>query len=309
MSGVQTSSKESLIDTYLDEVWLERGLSENTLSAYRHDLAQLGTWLEGRSFPDAGRGSLPDAGREDILAYLADRHRRGFSPRSTARQLSCIRGFYRFLVARHLISDDPTMRLESPRLGRPLPGALSEAEVEALLAIPAPDTALGLRDRAMLETLYATGVRVSELVGLTLSRVNQRQGAVRVVGKGGKERLVPLGEEALGWIRRYLEHARPALSRAGEGSDTLFLSNRGHAMTRQAFWYRVKHCARAAGIRRAVSPHSLRHAFATHLLNHGADLRVVQLLLGHADLSTTQIYTHVARARLKELHRRHHPRA
>lgn len=294
-------TNEALIDAYLDEVWLERGLAENTLSAYRRDLAQLGAWLEG--------GNLVAVGREHILAFLAERHRRGFSPRSTARLISCLRGFYRFLVARHLIAEDPTMRLESPRLGRALPGTLSESEVEALLGAPATDTVIGLRDRTMLETLYATGMRVSELVGLTMSRVNQQQGAVWVTGKGGKERLVPLGEEALGWIRRYLEESRPVLSRAGEGSDTLFLSNRGRAMTRQAFWYRIKQYAQRAEIRSAVSPHSLRHAFATHLLNHGADLRVVQLLLGHADLSTTQIYTHVARTRLQELHRRHHPRA
>lgn len=291
----------ALIDAYLDEVWLERGLAENTLSAYRQDLGQLGGWLKPRS--------LSGARREDLLAFLAARHERGMSPRSTARMLSCIRGFYRFLVGRHLITEDPTMRLDSPRLGRRLPSALSELQVEALLAAPVVDTVIGLRDRTMLETLYATGMRVSELVGLKLSRVNQQQGSARVTGKGGKERLVPLGEEALGWIRSYLVDGRPPLARAAHGSDALFLSNRGAAMTRQAFWYRVKHYTRLAEISVDVSPHTLRHAFATHLLNHGADLRVVQLLLGHADLSTTQIYTHVARTRLKELHRAHHPRA
>lgn len=291
----------ALIDGYLDELWLERGLAENTLSAYRQDLGQLVGRLKPRS--------LSEARREDLLAFLAERHARGLSPRSTARMLSCIRGFYRFLVGRRLIAEDPTMRLDSPRLGRRLPSALSESQVEALLAAPVVNTVIGLRDRTMLETLYATGMRVSELVGLKLSRVNQQQGAVRVTGKGGRERLVPLGEEALVWIRRYLDDGRPPLARAAQGSGTLFLSNRGGAMTRQAFWYRIKHHTKLAGISVDVSPHTLRHAFATHLLNHGADLRVVQLLLGHADLSTTQIYTHVARTRLKELHRAHHPRA
>jgi integrase/recombinase XerD len=295
------ASDGPLVDAYLDELWLERGLAENTLTAYRRDLTHLAAWLAPRT--------LAAARREHLLAYLAERHRRGYSPRSTARILSCVRGFFRFLVARQAIAEDPSMRLESPRLGRPLPASLSETEVERLLAAPKVSTTVGLRDRAMLETLYATGMRVSELVGLGLSRVNRHQGAVWVTGKGGKERLVPLGEEALRWIQRYLDDARPVLSSGGQGSDALFLTGRGSAMTRQAFWYRIKHYARRAEIPAEVSPHTLRHAFATHLLNHGADLRVVQLLLGHADLSTTQIYTHVARTRLKELHRAHHPRA
>ncbi|MGH8435498.1 MAG: site-specific tyrosine recombinase XerD, partial [Pseudomonas sp.] len=241
------------------------------------------------------------------LDHLAWRLNAGYVARSTARFLSGLRGFYRFLLRENLIATDPTLRVEMPQLGRPLPKSLSEADVEALLAAPDWGEPIGLRDRAMLEVLYACGLRVTELISLTLEQVNLRQGVLRVFGKGSKERLVPLGEEAIVWIERYVREARPFLL-DGKPSDVLFPSQRGEQMTRQAFWYRIKHQAKVAGISKSLSPHTLRHAFATHLLNHGADLRVVQMLLGHSDLSTTQIYTHIARARLQELHAQHHPR-
>jgi len=290
-----------LVDAWLDDLWLQRNLAENTLAAYRRDLADLGRWL-GSDRRFAG------VQRSDLLDYLAHRFARGDKPRSTARQLSCVRGFYRWLLERGALSADPTLDLASPRIGRPLPESLSERDVDALLAAPDVSTVLGLRDRAMLETLYACGLRVSELVGLTLGQVNLRQGVVRIVGKGSKERLVPLGEEALAWIQRFAAEGRIALLSGERGSDVLFPSQRGRAMTRQTFWHRIRVHAGEAGIRKHLSPHTLRHAFATHLLDHGADLRVVQLLLGHSNLSTTQIYTHVAQARLQRLHAEHHPR-
>ncbi|MCB1692544.1 MAG: site-specific tyrosine recombinase XerD, partial [Pseudomonadales bacterium] len=251
---------------------------------------------------------LTDARREDILGFLADRLGAGMKARSTARSLSCLRGLYRYLLRENLVAEDPTLRVDNPRLGRPLPHTLNESEVERLLAAPDTETAIGMRDRTMLEVLYATGLRVSELVSLELPDVNLRQGVVRVVGKGNKERLVPLGEEAISWLTRFTREARRELLRGNERSDVVFPSSQGNAMTRQTFWYRIKAHARTADIKRKLSPHTLRHAFATHLLNHGADLRVVQLLLGHSDLSTTQIYTHVASHRMKELHKVHHPR-
>ncbi|PTU75502.1 site-specific tyrosine recombinase XerD [Pseudomonas mangrovi] len=290
-----------LIDRFLDALWLEKGLSEHTRAAYRSDLALFNGWLGERGL------ELPDAGREIILDHLAWRLAQGYKARSTARLLSGMRGFYRYLLRERLIAQDPTLQIDLPQLGKPLPKSLSEADVEALLAAPAIDEALGLRDRTMLEVLYACGLRVTELVSLTLEQVNLRQGVLRVFGKGSKERLVPLGEEAIVWIERYLRDGRGALL-GGRPSEVLFPSSRGEQMTRQTFWHRIKLHARVAGILKPISPHTLRHAFATHLLNHGADLRVVQLLLGHSDLSTTQIYTHVARARLQELHARHHPR-
>jgi integrase/recombinase XerD len=290
-----------LIDRFLEALWLEKGLSANTRDAYRSDLALFNGWLQVRDV------QLPNAGRELILDHLAWRLNEGYKARSTARLLSGLRGFYRFLLREQLITCDPTLQVDLPQLGRPLPKSLSEADVEALLAAPELDDPIGLRDRAMLEVLYACGLRVSELISLTLEQVNLRQGVLRVFGKGSKERLVPLGEEAIAWIERYSQEARPFLL-DGRPSDVLFPSLRGEQMTRQTFWYRIKHQARAAGIAKSLSPHTLRHAFATHLLNHGADLRVVQMLLGHSDLSTTQIYTHVARARLQELHAQHHPR-
>lgn len=293
---------DGIIERFLDALWMEHGLSENTLSAYRRDLVGCARWLT------RGRKSLINAQRSDLATYIADCARHGVRPRTTARLLSTLRRFYRYLVREGVLSADPTAELQSPKLGRPLPKSLSEEQVEELLAVPNVSTALGLRDRTMIETLYATGLRVSELVGLTVTQLNRDAGFIRVIGKGNKERLVPVGEEAGDWLSRYFSEARPALVRERQ-TDALFPTVRGACMTRQAFWYNIKRYARMAGIdEKQLSPHTLRHAFATHLLNHGADLRVVQMLLGHADLSTTQIYTHVARARLKELHARHHPR-
>ncbi len=296
-----SAQSEPLIDEYLDGIWLERGLSEHTLAAYRRDLRYLAAALNKR-----GR-SLAGASEADLSGVVADRFEAGYKARSSARWLSCVKGFYRHLAANGRLPEDPAAHLEAPKLGRPLPGTLSESEVERLLAAPDLDTPLGLRDRAMLELLYASGLRISELVSLTTSSVNLQQGVVRVVGKGGKERLVPMGAAAQAALLRFVADGRPAL--LGERTtDVIFPSNRARAMTRQTFWHAVKRYAGIAGIQRDISPHTLRHAFATHLLNHGADLRAVQMMLGHADLSTTQIYTHVAQARLKDLHSTHHPR-
>ena len=281
---------------------MEKGLSENTLASYRRDLSQYADWLRRKY-----QLELAGADHAKLLAHLGWRIEQGRSARSTARFLSCIRGFYRYQLREGLIATDPTLDVDSPKLGRPLPKSLSEAEVEALLAAPATDNALEMRDRTMLELLYACGLRVSELVGLQMSQLGLNQGIVRIIGKGGKERLVPMGEVALAWLQRYLTSARRELLGNTPG-EAVFVSRRGTQMTRQAFWYRIKLYARRAAIKSQLSPHTLRHAFATHLLNHGADLRVVQLLLGHSDLTTTQIYTHVARERMKELHAQHHPR-
>ncbi len=290
------------IEAFADALWLERGLSRNTLSAYQSDLRALAAWLH-----KAHGHSLLGARREDLLTYFALLSRQGRKPRSTARLLSCLRQFYQHALREGWIKADPSACIDAPRLGRPLPKYLTEGQVEALLEAPDVDDAEGFRDRAMLELLYATGLRVSELVGLHLEQLSLSQGLVRVIGKGGKERLVPLGDEALDWLQRFLRGARAEL--LGERpSAVLFPTRRGGGMTRQAFWYRIKKHALAAGVDTSLSPHTLRHAFATHLLNHGADLRVVQMLLGHSDLSTTQIYTHVARERLKSLHEKHHPR-
>jgi len=297
----QLADELQVIERFADALWMERGLSENTLAAYRNDLSGLAGWLSG-----AGR-QLLTAHREDLLAYLSQRVADGARPRTTARLLSSIRRFYRYQVREGRLQDDPSVRIDTPRIGRPLPDSLSEQEVEELLAAPDVSTALGLRDRAMLELLYACGLRVSELVGLGREQLNLNQGVVRLLGKGRKERLVPLGEEALDWLARYLEAGRPGLAAVPDDGH-VFVSRRGTGMTRQAFWYRLREYAVKSGIRKHLSPHTLRHAFATHLLNHGADLRVVQMLLGHSDLSTTQIYTHVARERLKDLHAKHHPR-
>jgi integrase/recombinase XerD len=295
------AADDALLDRFSDALWTEHGLSRNTLDSYRADLSGLARWL-------AQRGSgLRRADRSALLDYLSSRIRQGAQARSSARLVTSLRRFYRYLVREKLISDDPSARIEMPRLGRPLPKSLSEAQVEALLEAPDTSGPLGLRDRAMLELLYATGLRVSELVGLRLHQMNLRQGVVQVVGKGGRERLVPMGEEAQGWLERYLRDGRPALLKRRQ-TDCAFPSRRGPHMTRQNFWHALRRHARTAGIATALSPHTLRHAFATHLVNHGADLRVVQMLLGHSDLSTTQIYTHVARARLKTLHEQHHPR-
>ena len=296
-----SSADQQLIDTYLDAIWMEKGLSQNTLEAYRRDLHAFGVW-----FSSYGQSLMSVAGI-DVQRYLAHRFAEGVAARSTARQLSCLRGFYRYLLRENRVQVDPTALVDNPKLGRPLPKSLSESDVEALLAAPDTDTPLGLRDRTMLEVLYATGLRVSELVGLRLHQVNTRQGVVRVFGKGSKERMVPLGDEALSWLDRYVKDSRPMLLKAVQ-SDVLFPSTRAQEMNRQTFWYRLKLHVQQAGIDKPLSPHTLRHAFATHLLNHGADLRVVQLLLGHSDLSTTQIYTHVASSRMKSLHEEHHPR-
>jgi integrase/recombinase XerD len=292
----------SLIDEFCDALWLEDGLARNTLDSYRRDLAQLASWLERQH----GK-PLAGAGHADLLAYLAHKVRGRAKATTTSRQLSSLKRFYRYCLRQGRIKVDPTLRIDSPKLPRPLPKSLTEDDVESLLGAPDVGQALGLRDKAMLETLYASGLRVSELVALRLGQVSHDMGVVRVVGKGSKERLVPLGEEALSWIGRYLKEARPDLLGA-RSSDDLFVTARGSAMTRQMFWHLLRRYALKAGLKKPLSPHTLRHAFATHLLNHGADLRVVQLLLGHSDISTTQIYTHVARERLKQLHARHHPR-
>jgi integrase/recombinase XerD len=295
-------SINGLIDRFCDHLWLEDGLADLTLAAYRRDLKTFGAWLE----KERAHG-LDAAVAGDIEAYLAWRFVRHAQPRSAARYTSALKRFYRYLLRENLIAFDPTLNLDSPKLPRSLPKTLTEADVERLLDCADTHTPLGLRDRAMLETLYATGLRVSELVGLKLTALNVNDGVLRVTGKGNKDRLVPLGEEAVLWLRRYLAEARPPLLDKNL-SDAVFVTARGAGMTRQAFWYLIKRRALAAGITRPLSPHTLRHAFATHLLNHGADLRVVQMLLGHSDISTTQIYTHVARERMKQLHAQHHPR-
>ena len=291
-----------LIESWLDAIWMEKGLSEHSLSNYRRDLVQFAGWHEGRG------GHLLGCDRIALYDYLDHQYQRGLSARTVSRQLSALRGFYRWLSREGRIQEDPTALIERPRTGRPLPKTLSEADVEALMEAPDTSTDIGLRDRTMLEVLYAAGLRVSELVNLTLGEVNTRQGLVRIIGKGNKERLVPLGEQALDWLTDYLREARPALL-GNQRSDVLFPGRGGKPLTRQAFWYRLRQIAIQAGVHKPLSPHTLRHAFATHLLNHGADLRVVQMLLGHSDLSTTQIYTHVAQQRLRELHAEHHPRA
>ncbi len=289
------------LQPFLDALWLESGLSPNTVEAYKRDLISFSAWLAEFDI------DLAAATRQDILRYQSVRMREGRKVRSEARLLSSLRRFYRYLCREEVRDTDPTVQIESPRLGKPLPSGLTEDEVESLLSQPDVTVTLGLRDRAMLEVLYATGLRVSELVSLTVEQLNMRQGLIRCVGKGNKERLVPLGEVALDWLQKYLLESRPLLLE-GRLSDDLFPTQRGKAMTRQAFWYLIKRYASLAEIDKALSPHTLRHAFATHLLNHGADLRVVQLLLGHSDLSTTQIYTHVAKERLKGIHAQHHPR-
>lgn len=292
----------ALIEQFLDALWLEKNLAENTLSAYRRDLGMLVAWLHHHDL------SLATAQSGDLQALLAERME-GYKATSSARLLSAMRRLFQHLYREKLRADDPSAVLASPKLPQRLPKDLSEAQVERLLQSPVVDQPLELRDKAMLEVLYATGLRVSELVGLTMSDISLRQGVVRVIGKGNKERLVPLGEEAVYWLENYLQHGRPWLLN-GVSIDVLFPSQRAQQMTRQTFWHRIKHYATLAGIdSEKLSPHVLRHAFATHLLNHGADLRVVQMLLGHSDLSTTQIYTHVATERLRQLHQQHHPRA
>jgi len=289
------------LQPFLDSLWLESGLSQNTVEAYRRDLLAFSAWLAKLDV------DLAAATQQDIQRYQSQRMREGRKVRSEARLLSTLRRFYRYLLREDVRDSDPTAQLESPRLGKALPESLSEQDVEDLLAQPDITDELGLRDRTMLEVLYATGLRVSELVALKQEQINMRQGLVRCIGKGNKERLVPLGELALDWLQQYLYESRPGILN-GKVTDDMFPTRRGAAMTRQAFWYIIKRYAKQAHIDKHLSPHTLRHAFATHLINHGADLRVVQLLLGHSDLSTTQIYTHVAKQRLKQLHGQHHPR-
>jgi len=293
--------QEPVIERFLDSLWAERGLSDNSLQSYRHDLLHLLNRL-------AVRGkALTEATREDILAILAAEMQQGKSPRSLSRYLSAYRQFFRWMVREGKIESDPVALIESPKTGRGLPKALTEEQVDSLLAAPDTGTALGLRDKAMLELMYATGLRVSELVGLELSNINLNQGVVRVIGKGQKERLVPIGDEAHESLNAYLTYSRPELLK-GVQTDYVFVTTRKSGMTRQAFWYMIRRYAELCDVSAKLSPHMLRHSFASHLLNHGADLRVVQLLLGHSDLSTTQIYTHIAREGLKRMHETHHPR-
>lgn len=297
-----SSKKESidLIEAFIDTIWMEKGLSSNTLSSYKQDLLSFSSWLPNKD--------LVEADKSTILDYLSYRLKKGYSSRSTSRCLSSIRAFYKYLLFNSFISKDPTEKIESPKIGHSLPKVLSEEDVLELIKTPDTRNPIGIRDRAMLEILYATGLRVTELITLELVNLNVRQGLVRVMGKGSKERLVPIGEQALDWVEKYVAYARLELIGKKQDSPYLFLSKRGKVMTRQAFWYRIKIYAIKSGIDNSLSPHTLRHAFATHLLNHGADLRTVQLLLGHTSLSTTQIYTEVAKHRMQELHRTHHPR-
>lgn len=299
----RTSMKahDDQLDQFCDSLWLEDGLSRNTIESYRRDLQLFSAWLS----TERGR-ALIHAERADLLAYFSHKFPKA-KARSAARLLSSLRRLYRYLLRENRITSDPTLEIYAPKLPRSLPKSLTEEDVDALLAGADAGTALGLRDKAMLETLYASGLRVSELVTLKIAQLSQDMGVVRVMGKGSKERLVPIGEEALNWLQRYLGEGRPEIL-GGRQTDALFVTARGQSMTRQAFWHLIRRYAARADIRKPISPHTLRHAFATHLLNHGADLRVVQMLLGHADISTTQIYTHVARERLKQLHARHHPR-
>ncbi|MGY5452239.1 site-specific tyrosine recombinase XerD [Agarivorans sp. MS3-6] len=302
MPNKQISDGSSIhVDRFIEQLWFEHGLADNTLNSYRNDLQQLASFLALKDI------KLELATAIELQSFIASRYELGQKTSTAARQLSSLRRFYRFLVQQQFRADDPTALLTQPKLEKKLPGTLSEAEVDALLAEPQIEDPIQHRDLAMLEVLYATGLRVTELVSLQMEQVSLRQGLVRVIGKGGKERLVPLGEQAVDSIEQYLRQARPML--LNSESDVLFPSSRGRQMTRQTFWHRIKRYASLAGIASDISPHTLRHAFATHLLNHGADLRVVQMLLGHSDLSTTQIYTHIANQRLRSVYQQHHPRA
>lgn len=296
------SQNKQLLDSFLDSLWLNDGLSKNTQASYRFDLDKFFIWLSEHS-----NYTLLEVGQAEIQQYLAYLIAQEFKTSSIARALSCLKRFYQYLSETEQIGHNPTLLISAPKQVRLLPQALSERDVENLIAAPDVDTPLGLRDRAMFEVLYATGLRVSELVALPLARIDFQAGLLRVTGKGSKERLVPLGEEAISWLQQYLLNARAVLLHAQQ-TNAAFVTARGDGMTRQMFWYLIKKYASQTGLDKPISPHTLRHAFATHLLNHGADLRVVQMLLGHEDISTTQIYTHVARERLKKLHAEHHPR-
>jgi integrase/recombinase XerD len=295
-----TLAGSEAVDAFIDSLWLEEGLARNTLAAYRRDLALYERWLAARGTALAGSGEA------DLLAYFSDRHA-GSKATSANRRLTVFKRYFRWALRERLVDADPTLKLQAAKQPLRVPKTLSEAQVEALLAAPDPDTPLGLRDRAMLELMYASGLRVSELVGLKTFHVGLNESVLRVTGKGNKERLVPFGEVAGDWLQRYLSQARAAIL-GGQQTEDLFVTARGAGMTRAMFWVIVRKCAQRAGIASPLSPHTLRHAFATHLLNHGADLRAVQMLLGHADISTTTIYTHVARERLKQIHAQHHPR-
>ena len=301
MSSALEQADENGIERFIDNLWSQKGLAELTLRAYRQDLSQFSRWLGGRQ-------TLAGAGAGEIQQFLAERFDQGASARTNARLLSTLKQYYRHLIRVGERQDNPTALISAPKIQRSLPQSLSENDVERLLQAPDIGSPYGLRDRCMLEMMYSSGLRVSELVGLELNQVNTNLGLVRLVGKGSKERVIPVGEEALHWLTEYLRGARPQLLRRAGAQDALFLSSRGRAITRQAFWQNIKKHLIKAGIKTVYSPHSLRHAFATHLLNHGADLRTVQMLLGHSSLSTTQIYTHIARERLASLHAEHHPR-
>ncbi|MDR1311051.1 MAG: site-specific tyrosine recombinase XerD [Burkholderiaceae bacterium] len=302
MGAASAASDAALVDEFCDTLWLEDGLSQNTLSAYRQDLQQFARWLAKAPSP----ASLPLASADHLNAYFAARHAQ-MRASSSNRRISSLKRFYQWLLRQGKIAQDPCLKLRSAKQSARFPKTLSETQVEALLAAPNVETPLGLRDRTMMELMYASGLRVSELVMLKLLELGMNEGVLRILGKGNKVRLVPFGEEARAWLVRYTTDARPHIL-GGRMADALFVTRRGGPMTRQMFWTLIKKHARQADILSPLSPHTLRHAFATHLLNHGADLRVVQLLLGHEDISTTQIYTHVARSRLKQLHAEHHPR-
>ena len=297
-----SDSDRQILDAFIDNIWIEKGLSQNTLDSYRSDLEQFSSWLEKNNL------SYLKTSKKEILSYLSFLFQKGLGSKTVARKLSSLKSFFRYLVFKSIISNDPSSEVETPKLLKSIPKSISEKEVEALLAAPDEKTDIGLRDKTMIETLYSCGLRISELTNLELLNLNLRQGVIRVVGKGQKERLVPMGDQLIGLLELYISSSRKNLLNKRH-SDFLFLSTRGQRMTRQSFWHRIKHYCLASGFEPdKISPHVLRHAFATHLLNNGADLRVVQLLLGHSDLNTTQIYTEVARQRLKRLHTEHHPR-
>ncbi|AWB67997.1 site-specific tyrosine recombinase XerD [Saccharobesus litoralis] len=296
-----TDDTQQLIDSFTDYLWLEQGRSENTIAAYRRDLVQFAQYVTQQQW------QLLTLRKDEVVNYIAHLYDRKIGARSAARKLSCLRKFYQFLLVTQQISHDPCANVDSPKQPKSLPKILSEADVDALLDAPNTEDNIECRDKAMLELLYASGLRVTELVSLTMEQINLNHGVVRVTGKGDKERLVPMGELASEWISYYIKYARPNIAK--QQTSVLFLSNRSQQMTRQTFWHRIKYYALKAGVTADLSPHTLRHAFATHLVNHGADLRVVQSLLGHSDLSTTQIYTHVAKERLQQVHAKHHPRA
>ena len=297
-----SDSDRQILDAFIDNIWIEKGLSQNTLDSYRSDLEQFSSWLEKNNL------SYIKTSKKEILSYLSFLFQKGLGSKTVARKLSSLKSFFRYLVFKSIIQNDPSSEVETPKLLKSIPRSISEKEVEALLAAPDEKTDIGLRDKTMIETLYSCGLRISELTNLELLNLNLRQGVIRVIGKGQKERLVPMGDQLIGLLELYISSSRKNLLNKRH-SDFLFLSTRGQRMTRQSFWHRIKHYCLASGFEPdKISPHVLRHAFATHLLNNGADLRVVQLLLGHSDLNTTQIYTEVARQRLKRLHTEHHPR-